>query len=197
MTQYSVQPLALDRPIGQIESAGGRVLIYPTMDYMRGFNALLARTGGADGNLIQAALEAARAAGAAAQTVPAAAVAAQAAGAPASYALDPAAPISVAPTSSDLALVSVAAHTRTPQGQPPISLAAAEVEIPRGLAVTIYYLDLADTGGAVDYLYTADAGTAANYAGGARIVGSAFSAPYVAPFGSKGDKYDRDGGLIP
>jgi len=170
----NVQPLHIDRAFAYATVNGKRVDIYPTHQYVMAFNALLQRTGGAYTDLIAAATATANQAAATAASAAVAAVAAYDAGAPTSFALDPASPIVVRALSAQTASAIVSAHTRTPAGGGAIALDAGSVDIARGVAYSIYYIDPTDAGGSVTYLATTDVSVAGDYAGGARIVGAAF-----------------------
>lgn len=183
-----IPPLALGRPIGYVEFGGKRANVYPSVEYVRTFNAVLQRTGGATTDLIAASVEIAAQAKSAAESAPIAAVAAYDAGAPAGYVLSPSYPLSVVNVNSAQAHVSVLAHTRTRTGLALISLnaSASPITISRGVTYTIYYIDPTDAGGAVTYLATTDSTIAADYAGGKRIVGQAFSGVFVPVQGGGG-----------
>lgn len=183
---FTITPLDLQRPIGHVTLNGKRLDVYPSHDFARAFNALLARTGGATSDLIAAVSVVAQQAASAAASAPLAAVQAYDAGAPSGYALNPAAPLSTQIDTRQLATVLVAAHTRTPTGMALISLNAGSVQINRDEAVTIYYVDPTDAGGAVTYLATTDPAVAGDYGAGARIVGSAYVAPETTPLGGGG-----------
>lgn len=188
-TPYVVQPIAMDRPIATITLSGKRVEIYPTAEFVRAFNGMLQRVGGASTDLVDLALTTAQQAVAVVQATAAAAVEAYDAGDPPSYALSPANPIASANISATQALVTIAAHTRTPRGSAPIALNAGTVTIDRGAPCTVYYVDPTDAGGAVAYLATTDPTVAADYAAGARIVGAAYAAPFTPTLGRASGSY--------
>ncbi len=185
MTDYKVQPMQVDRAIATLRLNGKLIEVFPSREYVQNFNALLQRNGGSDTDAVAVALDTAKQALALAQSAPLAAVAAYDAGAPASYVLDPVQPISVASINQTQARVSIAAHTRTPSGMAAIALNAGTVTISRGLNYSIYYNDPTDAGGAVTYLATEDPTVAGDYAAGNRLVGAAYLAPYVPPYGGR------------